>query len=199
VAWDAAQRGRKWRVGRVGGRRAADRMPRRPTDRFEDLAAWVLVAVALLVLLLAGTVAQAVHQDALARSVTEAGHRHQVDARLVARPIAGTSRYQLGTAAWTAPNGTAHTGRVPISVARPDADGSLKVWVDDAGVLSHPPATAAQAVQAAVVTAIGVALAGIALVAAAWAGVGALVDRWNSARWEREWARVGPRWSRRVH
>jgi hypothetical protein len=110
-----------------------------------------------------------------------------------------SGRYQVGVARWTTADGTVHTGRVPVTAVRPGTDGTMRIWIDAAGALSRPPTTAGQAVQAAAVTFVAVALAGLALLAAAWAGVQALVDRRNAARWEREWARVGPKWSRRVH
>jgi hypothetical protein len=199
VGWDAARR-----VGMARGRAArrrctVDRMPRRPTDRVEDLVAWLLAAAGLLTLMLAGTVAGAVHSDGVARSSTEATHRHEVAAELIARPGPMSGRYQVGTARWTATDGVVHTGRVPVTAIRPGTDGTLRIWIDDAGALSHPPTTPGQAVQAAAVAFVAVALIGLALLAGAWAGVQVFIDRRNAARWEREWARVGPRWSRRVH
>jgi hypothetical protein len=174
-------------------------MPRRPTDRVEDLVAWLLVAAGLLTLMLAGAVAGAVHGDGVARSVTEVAQRHEVVAELVARPRPVSGRYQVGVARWTTADGTVHTGQVPVTAVRPGTDGTLRIWIDATGALSRPPTTAGQAVQAAAVTFMAVALAGLALLAAAWAGSQALVDRCNAARWERDWARVGPKWSRRVH
>jgi hypothetical protein len=180
-------------------RRAADRLPRRPTDRVEDLVAWILVAAGLLMLVLAGSVAAAVHRDGNARAATEAVQRHEVLAELVARPGPMAGRYHVGTVRWTAADGTVRTGRVPVTAVRPGTDGTVRIWVDARDALSRPPTTPGQAAQAAAVTFVAVALAGLALLVAAWAGVRVLVDRRNAARWEREWARVGPRWSRRVH
>jgi hypothetical protein len=199
VGWDAARRAGMARGRAVRRRRAVDRMPRRPTDRIEDLVAWLLVAAGLLALVFAGSVATAVYRDGVARSATEVVQRHEVVAELVARPVPMAGRSRIGTVRWTAANGTVRTGRVPVTAVRPGTDGTLRIWVDAAGALSHPPTTPGQAVQAAAVTAVAVALVGLALLAGVWAGVRVLVDRSNAARWEREWARVGPRWSRRVH
>jgi hypothetical protein len=199
VGWDAARRvglARGWGVRRGRG---PDRMPRRPTDRVEDLAAWLLLAAGLLVLVFAGSVAAAVHREGVARARVEVVQRHQVDAELVVAPAPVSGRYRVGTARWTAPDGSTRTGRVPVTATRPGTDGTLRIWVDETGSLSRPPTTPGQAAQAAVVTFLAVVIVGIALLAGAWAGVRLLVDRSNAARWEREWARVGPRWSRRVH
>lgn len=174
-------------------------MPRRATDRVEDLTAWLLVTAALLLLVLAGVAAAAVYRDGVRRSGTEAAQRHQVTAEIVGRPSGVAGRYPVGTARWTDPDGIPRIGRVPMTATRPAAEGTTRIWVDAAGAPSRPPTTPALAVQAAAVTAVTVCLVGLALLAAAWAGVRALVDRCNAARWEREWARVGPRWSRRVH
>jgi hypothetical protein len=173
-------------------------MPRRATDRVEDLTAWLLVTAGLLMVVLAGATASAVYRDSLRRAGTESAQRHQVDAEVIARPVGVSARYQVGTARWSS-DGIPHIGRVPLTATRPSADGVVRIWVDAAGAPSRPPTTSAQAMQAAVVTAVAICLVGLALLAGAWAAMRALVDRWNAARWEREWARVGPRWSRRVH
>jgi hypothetical protein len=199
VGWDAARRVGMARGRSARRRRAVDRMPRRPTDRVEDLVAWLLAAAGLLTLVLAGAVAGAVHGDGVARSVTEVAQRHDAVAELVTHPGPLSGRYQVGVARWTTADGTVHTGRVPVTAVRPGTDGRMRIWIDAAGALSRPPTTAGQALLAAAVTFVAVTLAGLALLAAAWAGVQALVDRRNAARWERDWARVGPRWSRRVH
>jgi hypothetical protein len=174
-------------------------MPRRATDRVEDLTAWLLVTAALLLMVLAGVAAAAVYRDGVRRSGIEAAERHQVSAEVVGRPNGMAARYPIGTARWSTPEGTPRIGRVPMTAVRPAGGGTTQIWVDAAGAPSRPPTTPAQAVQAAAVTAVAVCLAGLALLAGAWAGVRSLVARCNAARWEREWARVGPRWSRRVH
>jgi hypothetical protein len=194
VGWDSVRRAGRGRI-----RPAADRMPRRATDRIEDLVAWLLVAAALLMILLAITVATAVHRNGVQRAALEMAHRHQISAELIARPAAVTGRYQVGTARWTTPDGAPRIGRVPITAIRPDTNGTVRIWVDDDGAPSRPPSTPAGALQAAIAAAVAMALVGLGTLAAAWAGVRVLVDRANAARWEREWARVGPRWSRRVH
>jgi hypothetical protein len=42
-------------------------------------------------------------------------------------------------------------------------------------------------------------LLGLIVLSGGWIGVRALVARSNDRRWERDWARVGPLWSGRVH
>jgi hypothetical protein len=213
-------------------RPAADRLPRRVTDRVEDAAAWVLIAAALLLAVLAGCVGAAVHADGLQRSATETAQRRQVAAEVLAEappdllaevrtgitpgtlpeavPPAG--RYRTALARWTAPDGRPVTGRIPVAAATPAGRAGmagrlptvvpgrqLLIWVDAAGGPTRPPSTPTQAVQAGVVAAVTLLLLGLIALGAAWLGVRALVTRSNDRRWERDWARVGPRWSGRVH
>lgn len=181
-------------------------MPRRPTDRVEDAVAWLLVAAGLLLVLLIGSVVGAVYQDGLERVSAERSGRHQVPAELLAVPesagptLGRAGRVESRTARWVDPQGRPHTGRVTVTpgTAR-DAQGRLLIWVDDTGRTTRPPATPEQTGQAAVLVAIAMAAAGAVALGGIWLGVRAVLDRLNDARWEREWAQVGPRWSGRVH
>lgn len=200
-----ADSGRAARRGRRIRRRATGRMPRRATDRVEDVVAWLLVAAGMLLVVLIGTVASAVYQDGLGRVTAEHATRHQVPAELVAtaapanRTLGRAGRVESRTARWLGPRGQLRTGQVPVPPgAARDADGRVLIWVDDAGRATRPPATAAQTMQAALLVAIAIAAAGAVALGGIWLGVRAVVDRCNDARWERDWARVGPRWSRQV-
>jgi hypothetical protein len=186
-------------------------MPRRTADRIEDLATWVLIAAALLLVVVAAGVGGSVHRDGLARSAAESLQRRQVPAELLAdeRPVG--SHFRTVAVRWAGPDGLPVTGRVALHPALPAGRAGaptrpasvvpgdeVTIWVDGTGRPSRPPTTPAQAVQAGVVTAVTMLLLGLAALGGGWAGVRALVARSNDRRWEREWARVGPRWSR-VH
>jgi hypothetical protein len=181
-------------------------MPRRATDRVEDAVAWMLVAAGLLLVVLIGSVAGAVYSDGLDRVAAEHADRHQVPAELLTaaeqpgRSLGRIGRVESRPASWVGPQGQPRTGQVPVPpTAARDAEGRVLIWVDDAGRATRPPVTPAQTGQAAVLVAIAMAAAGTVALGGIWLAVRALVDRLNAARWEREWARVGPRWSRRVH
>jgi hypothetical protein len=199
-------------------RRPADRLPRRGTDRLEDGVAWLLVAAALLLVPLIGTVAAGVHHDGVLRAAVESAERRQVPAEVVAETPGGVGRPVGRIAGWTGPDGQPRTGRVPLAhpvvlvpalPGEPSSPGTgavvpavgqrILIWIDARGAVTRPPATPDQAVQAAVVVSVALAVTGLVAIGGIWLAVRALTARLNAARWEREWARVGPRWSRRVH
>jgi hypothetical protein len=121
---------------------------------------------------------------------------HQVSAVLLqgtAAPAA-TGRplgYYQVLARWTAPDGRARTGRIPV-IADMVTDGTVPLWVDSAGsptgfpvnnhrlALAHETAAATVAIMAL----------GIVLLCLAWAGRWVL-DRRRLAGWEAAWAAVG--------
>src|SRR5690348_10509063 len=187
-------------------------MPRRVSDRVEDLAAWLFIAAALLLLVVAAGVGGSVHRDGLARAATDAVQRKQVLAEVVADDRLGTGRFRTVAARWAGPDGVPITGRIALgppapagragALVRPataEPGRRVPIWVDDRGRPGAPPATVAQAAQAGAVAAVTLVLLGLAGLSGAWLGVRAVVARSNDRHWEREWARVGPRWSRRVH
>ncbi|WP_214406895.1 Rv1733c family protein [Pseudonocardia lacus] len=182
------------------------------SDRVEDLAAWVFIAAALLLVVVAGGVGGGVHRDGLARAATESVQRHRVPAEVLADQRAAGSRMRSATARWAGPDGVPITGRITLDPALPagragalvrpplvEPGRHVPIWVDGEGRPTRPPATAAQAAQAGVIAAVALVLAGLTVLGGGWLGVRALVARSNDRHWEREWARVGPRWSRRVH
>ena len=61
----------------------SDRLPRRPTDRSEDAVAWLLLALAGFVMLVALVVGLSVHSAGVDRARMEAGQRWQVTAVLL--------------------------------------------------------------------------------------------------------------------
>jgi hypothetical protein len=187
-------------------------MPRRATDRVEDLAAWAFTAMALLLVVVAAGVGGGVHRDGLARAATEAVQRHRVPAEVLAEDRPTGNRLRSVPARWAGPDGVPITGRIMLDPALPAGRGGapprpaleaagrqVSIWVDGTGRPARPPATPAQAAQAGVVAAVVMVLLGLIVLSGGWMGVRALVARSNDRRWEREWARVGPRWSRRVH
>ncbi|MET9550321.1 hypothetical protein ABZY36_34195 [Streptomyces sp. NPDC006627] len=112
------------------------------------------------------------------------------DAALVAR---GSSRTRV-TAQWSAPDGTTHTGRVPVT-SHMRHGARVKVWTDEDGRITSAPLGQANARFDATVAALTatVSLGFLAL------NLGRLAQRHHERRrceqWEREWARVAPEWN----
>jgi hypothetical protein len=183
-------------------RRAGDEpFPRRRTDVVEDALAWLLGSLALLTALAAAVAGLGVHGDAMERARTEGAERTAVravlvaDAELVARDIRWAPAVRVA-ARWNGPDGTEHTG--PVVVTGPAAAGSqVTVWIDRDSRPTAAPMTPGGALAAAVVSGGLVAAAGGTVLWWAWVAVRRFAAARNAATWDREWARVEPRWSGR--
>jgi hypothetical protein len=181
-------------------------LPRRFTDRVEDVAAWVLTVLGGLTAVLAVTTGVRLHDEGMHRVGLESRERMQVQAVLLgpASPIAAAERppgvrvVAVPTSIrYLAPDGAEHVADVPVTGAAP-AGRAVPLWVDRSGQVVGAPGTTADAVSRALVGAVGVLLVGALVLGGSWAGVRAATRRVNVARWEREWTQVEPRWSGRT-
>jgi hypothetical protein len=179
-------------------RRDPDRRTARPrrrrTDLAEDVAAWMLISAAVFLLLVAVQAGVAVHASAVQRGIATAAV--PVEAVLTAdAPVvtgAGTAAALLrAPATWTGNDGLPGSGVVPAgSGAR--AGTTVTIWLDrDGRLVPHP----VDPVVEGWVSAVDLLLLGGAVLGGSWIGVRRLTGWINSARWEREWADVGPDWS----
>jgi hypothetical protein len=182
------------------------RLPRRPTDRVEDVAAWVLTVLGALTAVLAVMTGVRLHDEEMHRIGLETRERMQVQAVLLepANPNAAGERpprvrvVPVPTSIrYLTPDGAEHVADVPMTGAVP-AGRAVPLWVDRSGQVVGAPGRAADAVGRAAVSAVGIALIGALILGGSWAGVRAVTRRVNTARWEREWMQVEPRWSGRT-
>jgi hypothetical protein len=97
-------------------------------------------------------------------------------------------------ARWTAPDGQVRTGLLSVP-ASAQAGGTVRVWVDPAGLPTGPPLRHEQAIGQAVLAAVAapIALAAVLLAAAALAL--RAVDRHRLAVWAADWQSTAPRWT----
>jgi len=99
-------------------------------------------------------------------------------------------------ARWTAPDGRARAGQIPVSV-NVAAGQTVRLWVDAAGTQTGPSTSRAMVVfDEAGAAAVVVAALGLLLLCLVCGGRLAL-DRRRLASWETAWAEVGPRWTKR--
>ena len=111
-------------------------------------------------------------------------------------PSWGLSGYSWVRARWTAPDGRARAGLIPVTVAVA-AGQRVRVWVDAVGTPTGPPLTTGTVVaDEARAAAVAVIMLGVFLLCLMGAGR-QLLDRRRLAGWERAWAAVGPQWTRR--
>ena len=124
---------------------------------------------------------------------------HQVSAVLqqaapsFSREASGLTLVQ---ARWTAPEGRARSGSIPVSAGLA-AGHTVPLWVDEAGLPTGPPPSHG-AVLAREATAGAVATVALGIVLLCLASLGRWVlDRRRFADWEAAWAASGPQWTRR--
>jgi hypothetical protein len=188
-------------------RRRDTRLAGRTTDRVEDLAAWLTVAFALLVVVAAVVIGRVGHDLARAAATAEAADHIAVDAVLLEATdrwpsTARSPRSNDGVPArWTAPAGAqagaAVVGTVPVT-GRHAAGDTVPVWLDGTGRVVAAPPTPATLVAVGWIWGVLAALAGWAVLLLAWLGVQRATAVRNQAAWARDWARVEPGWSGRV-
>ena len=187
-------------LGRLIRGRRPDRNPlRRPSDRAETAVLAILMAM-----FLAGApfVARVASNWAYAWSLNaeqaqQATFRH-VSAVVVKIAPAGDwlESGSVADARWTAPDGRARTGQVPVPVGTM-AGGTVLVWTTPDGTITSQPMQRVQVSNTAVLTAIAT-VGGLAvlLIFLGWAIRWAL-DRRRLAGWEADWLANGPRWTTR--
>jgi hypothetical protein len=196
----SGDRARPTRPRRCGVRRARRCVPGlvRTTDRLEDLAAWLLVSLALLAAVGAVLVGHAVYGQSVAGGT--AGHTIAVRAVLLADvpPVpTDAPSPQSVPAVWTDAEGAEHI--VELLVTTPLAAGTeVTARVDRHGQVV--PSPSGQPAGAAALG-VGAGLATVALVwallATTWMAVRRATGRRNAAAWAQGWALVEPEWSRR--
>ena len=176
-------------------RRGAPPLPRRRTDRVEDLVAWLLTTLGLFAAFGCLLVGHAAHGHAGAASpvravlLVDAPPAPAVDQR-VPSP-------RLRTAvAWTGPDGAGLVASVSVAPALP-AGSAVTLWVDGAGrVMADPAERSAEAWAFGISAGLTVVALSWALLTLAWSAVCRVTASCNAAGWAREWARVEPRWRR---
>ncbi|MGH4035832.1 Rv1733c family protein [Actinomycetota bacterium Odt1-20B] len=181
---------------------------RRGTDRVE---AWVaLVALLLLVVAvpLAGILSGVLTGNALQRAVRDQrAARQQITATVVREvrqppldpdPETATRRdaHSRVLAAWTAPDGTSHSGTVVADLKSPHAGDPFKLWTDRHGRIVGRPLDSPTATTHAALAGLGAAAATTGLVEGARRLIVWRLIRRRYARWDQAWAQAGPDWGR---
>lgn len=186
-------------------RQRADRVRagRRFTDLVEDGAAWLLASAGAFLLVAAFLTGSAAYGSAVERGRVERATRTATEAVLLEDAQAvtgepGTVPALVSVAArWIGSDGAPRTGRV-MAGAGTRAGSTMTVWLDRDGRAVAPPVDEAGAVVIGGGAAMALLVGGGMVLGGCWAAVRGLLWRANSARWQREWARVGPEWSRSV-
>jgi hypothetical protein len=193
---------RGW-IARALRRIGLDHNPmRRGTDRIEAIArAGLLAAFLIAAPVVTAYVSHEIYVSGLRTARAQAAAWHRVPALvLTAEPVATRwlpaqppTRYSVR---WATPDGSSQTGEI-IRATDTTAGGTLTVWIDDKGRLTHPPLSRAdvtgQVIRAAVAVPVVLAL----LLAAVGGVISVILDRHRLARWEADWSAVEPQWTGR--
>ncbi|SDM69164.1 Rv1733c family protein [Actinacidiphila guanduensis] len=168
---------------------------KRGTDRVE---AWVLLATgaALVLGAPAAGAAVGVHTAADAEAATTGLHQVAATVTEQAPPATGTQSRVHATVTWHTPHGA----EVATAEVAPDSPAGSRtvIWLDAKGAVHRPPPdpalTQSRAVAYGAITASGAAC----VISCGSIAVQHSIDRRRSERLTREWALVGPQWSRRT-
>jgi hypothetical protein len=191
---------------RLARRHGLTRSPlRRSTDRVE---AWVTAGAAVLVLcaaLLAVVVAVGLYQRALTEAGTKAARQTSVTAVLLTdaatppeeTPDQGDAGQAIAVARWPLPNGQQRTAPLSVYAYRHAGD-RIPIWIDQRGNRVDPPKTSGIMIADAVGYGILFLTGGWVLLGSLWGIACCVLDRINAARWDLDWARTGPGWSRQT-
>lgn len=180
-------------------------MRRNPLRRRADR----VVAVTLLGLLVAALTALPVlalssgdaEFTALRREAAAmASREHLVDAVVLTGPeVAGSGPGEGASThadvGWTGLDAHPRVERAEVS-AGSHVGSRFPMWVDAGDHVAPAPPTEAASRASAAASAVGVLALGLLGCAGLMKAVRALADAWARHRWEREWARVGPGWTR---
>lgn len=171
-------------------------MPKRCTDRVEDVVASVLVSVLLVVAFAAVLAGMRAHADVIEQARAQAATRTPVTAVLTEdtpRPQAAGEATIAAQVRWTEPDGVERTAQTQAPTGS-SAGTPVRVWVDRSHQIVPPPAGKGDAVIAGVGLGVALFVAAAALATALWSATRRLTLARNCVRWEREWVQVEPIW-----
>ena len=175
--------------------------------RSDVLEAWLrVVTVLVLVFAVPGAgiaTGLALHGAAQQAAARQSAQRHRTAASISPQPGAGSAVAKAARPSdlvparieWKGPDGAVHTmDTAPVEKRRIGV--VVRLWTDQEGRPVPAPLTPAQARGRALVGGTGAA-AGLAVgCLLAVRAIRARLDRHRMEEWQREWAMVGPRWSR---
>ncbi|MFF0447569.1 hypothetical protein ACFYT4_14380 [Streptomyces sp. NPDC004609] len=181
---------------------------RRATDLVE---AWVALVAALLIVSAAPVIgwitgglteesmrqqARAQRQQRLQITATVLGPAPESSTRMYLPGVPASQERRSVIAAWTAADGSRHTGRLASPLARPRAGDTFTVWADRSGRITGRPLDASSVRTQGVLAGVGAALASAGLTEGARRLLVRQLVRRRHARLDRAWAAAGPDWGR---
>lgn len=177
---------------------------RRTTHRIEAVLTALMALLGIVVVPLAVTIALGIYQRELAEATTTAAQRAEVSAVLSADPVLHRQPRSEGNfppqatapATWRLPNGQQFSGELRVD---PDqrAGQTVRIWTDLQGHRTTAPKTPGDVLTAALIIGFDLVVLGWLMLGALWWLACRGLEGINAMWWEIQWARTGPRWSRR--
>ncbi|HTU72057.1 MAG TPA: hypothetical protein VMG38_00925 [Trebonia sp.] len=191
----------RWPGRVVRGLRPDSNPLRRRIDRAEAfIFGGLLVAAATVAPIAAVQAGHVAYTDSLRVARVQEQTGHQTTAVLLAPPSTSGGGYSIAslvpaTARWKTPAGTSRTGDIQVPPATAKGE-HVKIWTDEAGDVTSPPATQEQAAGQGTFAAImAVVLTLVTCFSAA--GITRLImNRRRMAAWEADWTVTAPMWTR---
>jgi len=172
---------------------------RRRSDRVE---AWVVLAAAAS-MAVSAPVTGAMASDALADSLREQSDLHRTKAVLTENAPSTDGIATVSSnpkvpveVKWQSADGRSRTARAPVEAGTP-ARTTVTVWLDSRGVPRQPPPGTGEIASESAAAGTATAVATCFLVGSGCWLARRRLDAVRDKGWEREWAAVGPWWSRR--
>ncbi|MFD0360830.1 hypothetical protein ACFQZZ_05130 [Nocardia sp. GCM10030253] len=167
---------------------------RRREDRLQSVAGALLLLLFLVIVPVATmTIGVRIYETETLVAQAEAAQLHEIDATVI--EVGKTPLYAPVTPAkvtWSDPDGTTHTSDYQgTGIIKTGA--TVKIWLDSAGNVAHPPSET-RALSKAVLITTGAVLAVLACCGSCYALLRRGLDRRRSRLWETEWATVGLTW-----
>lgn len=175
---------------------------RRTAHRVEAALTALLVLLGMAVLPVVAGLAGGIYHRELADVTRIASQRVQVDAVLVTEPLTSATGRDDGLsdatamATWQVPGGARFTERLRVNPALHPGQ-SVRIWSDLQGHRTTAPKSPGDVFAAALIIGIDLVVLGWLLLGGLWWVACRVLDRVNASWWEAQWARTGPRWSRR--
>lgn len=169
----------------------------RTTETIDDLLAWSLGLLLVVVGWLALQTGAWLHDTVTERARIQAEDRTPVTAVLLEDSAPTMRGEMMVQARWTGRDGVEHTDRTEVTGIHAAGD-TVPAWEDRTGHLVSAPITATDARVASIEIGVLVGVFGAGMVYV----LGLALFGWTARRyaraWEQEWAQVGPRWSGRA-
>ncbi|WP_052441227.1 Rv1733c family protein [Streptacidiphilus anmyonensis] len=168
---------------------------RRPSDRWRSALLEIQVLALVTATVLCALLGVSLYQQGRTHAQQVARGLRPVQARVIGQPYPAGVGADMAPVSWTAANGSTHQDSVEVPPAERVGD-RVRIWLDPTGNVSTGPATTANLVGTAVLSALLVMVGVEAVLLVTGAVARSRLNRRDQEVWAKEWLEYEPRWSR---